>query len=66
MARGVRAPTMQVHGALDRCTLLSTAQGSAAYAHGGYALHVLDGVGHFAHEEAPDAVTQLLLEHAGT
>jgi pimeloyl-ACP methyl ester carboxylesterase len=64
MTRGVDAPTLQVHGAVDRCTLLSTAQGSAAYAPAGYALRVLDGVGHFAHEEAPDAVTDLLLEHA--
>ncbi|MDT7572114.1 MAG: hypothetical protein QOE05_2288 [Actinomycetota bacterium] len=64
MARGVGVPTMQVHGALDRCTLLTTAEGSAAYAHGGYELHVLDGVGHFAHEEAPGVVTELLLEHA--
>ena len=64
MTRGVQAPTLQVHGALDRCTLLSTAQGSAAYAPAGYALRVLDGVGHFAHEEAPDVVNDLLLEHA--
>jgi pimeloyl-ACP methyl ester carboxylesterase len=64
MARGVHAPTLQVHGALDRCTLLSTTRGSSAFAHGGYALHVLDGVGHFAHEEAPHVVTDLLLEHA--
>jgi pimeloyl-ACP methyl ester carboxylesterase len=64
MARGVQAPVLQVHGALDRCTLLSTMQGSSAYAHAGYTLRVLDGVGHFAHEEAPDVVNDMLLEHA--
>jgi pimeloyl-ACP methyl ester carboxylesterase len=64
MARGVQQPVLQIHGALDRCTLLSTAQGSASYAHGGSDLHVLDDVGHFVHEEAPELVTELLLEHA--
>jgi pimeloyl-ACP methyl ester carboxylesterase len=66
MGRGVQTPVLQVHGALDRCTLLSTARGSEAYAHGGYAMQVLDDVGHFPHQERPDAVTELLLGHAGT
>ena len=64
MARGVQTPVLQIHGALDRCTLLSTVHGSESYAHGGYALQVLAGVGHFVHEENPAAVTDLLLEHA--
>lgn len=64
MRSGVHVPVLQVHGSADRCTLLSTAQGSAAYAHAGHHLQVLDGVGHFAHEESPDAVSELLLEHA--
>jgi pimeloyl-ACP methyl ester carboxylesterase len=64
MTRGVQTPVLQVHGALDRCTLLSTVRGSEAYAHAGYALHVIDGTGHFVHEEAPDAVSALLLAHA--
>jgi pimeloyl-ACP methyl ester carboxylesterase len=64
MAGGVQAPVLQVHGGLDRCTLLSTVQGSDAYAHGGYALHVVDTAGHFVHEEQPALVTELLLEHA--
>jgi pimeloyl-ACP methyl ester carboxylesterase len=61
---GVRAPVVHVHGAVDGCLRPDTVHGSGAYAHGGYALHVLDGVGHFPHEEAPDLVTTLLLEHA--
>ena len=64
MGRGVQAPVLQLHGALDRCLLPSTAAGSGAYAHGGYTLQVLDGVGHFPHQEAPDLVSGLLLEHA--
>ncbi|MCU1592067.1 MAG: putative hydrolase [Frankiales bacterium] len=64
LARGVQAPVLQVHGAIDPCLLPSTAQGSGVYAHGGYALHLLDGVGHFPHQEAPALVNELLLEHA--
>ena len=59
---GVRAPVRQLHGALDPCTLPETAHGSGAYAHGGYELQLLDGVGHFPAEEAPDAVSGALLE----
>jgi pimeloyl-ACP methyl ester carboxylesterase len=66
MAQGVHTPVLQVHGALDRCTLLTTAQGSAAFAHGGYDLRIVDGVGHFVHEEAPELVSELLLQHART
>ena len=63
LAAGVRAPVLQLHGSLDRCVLLETVRGSQAYAHGGYTLQVLPGVGHFPHEEAPEAVTAALLAH---
>ncbi len=61
---GVQVPVVQVHGAEDGCLRPETARGSERWARGGYALHVLDGIGHFPHQEAPDLVTQLLLEHA--
>ena len=61
LARGVQAPVLHLHGDLDRCQLTRTVRGSDRYAHGGYDLHVLPGVGHFPHEEAPDEVTALLL-----
>ena len=61
LAAGVQAPVLHLHGALDRCQLTSTVQGSGRYAHAGYALQVLDDVGHFLHEEAPDEVTASLL-----
>lgn len=64
LARGVQAPVLQLHGALDSCLLPSTAHGSGAWAHGGYELQVLDSVGHFAHEEDPAAVTEALVAHA--
>ena len=62
--RGVQAPVLQLHGALDSCLLPSTAHGSGAWAHGGYELQLIDGVGHFPHQEAPDVVSEALIEHA--
>ena len=64
LAEGVGQPVLQLHGQLDSCLLPSTARGSGAYAHGGYELRVLEGVGHFPHEEAPELVNALLVEHA--
>ena len=64
MSRGVSVPVLQLHGSLDGCLLPATADGSAAYAHGGHTMRMLEGVGHFPHEEAPDVVNDLLLAHA--
>jgi pimeloyl-ACP methyl ester carboxylesterase len=64
LAGGVRAPVLQLHGAVDRCLLAATAHGSGAWAHGGYELQVLDGIGHFPHQESPDAVNEALVAHA--
>ncbi len=61
---GVQAPVLQLHGGADGCLRPETVHGSGAWAHGGYELQVLDGVGHFPHEEAPDLVSELLLGHA--
>jgi pimeloyl-ACP methyl ester carboxylesterase len=64
LAEGTHAPVLHLHGAVDGCILPSTVHGSGAYAHGGYELQVIEGVGHFPHEEVPEVVTALLLEHA--
>ena len=62
--RGVGVPTLHVHGADDGYLLPETAHGSGAWVHAPYELQVLDGVGHFPHEEASDHVTAALLAHA--
>jgi pimeloyl-ACP methyl ester carboxylesterase len=64
MGRGVQAPVLQLHGAVDGCLLPTTAIGSGSYAHGSYTLTMLQGVGHFPHQEAPGAVTELIAAHA--
>jgi pimeloyl-ACP methyl ester carboxylesterase len=57
----VTAPTLQLHGSLDGCVLPSTAAGSGRYVSADYEWRLIDGVGHFPHEEAPDLVTGELL-----
>jgi len=64
LERGVSAPTLQLHGELDTCTLPSTAEGSGAWVHGPYELRVVPGIGHFPPQEAPEVVSAALVEHA--
>ena len=62
--RPVEAPTLQLHGALDGCARASSAQGSGRYVAAAYEWRVLEGVGHFPHEEAPELVTGELVRWA--
>lgn len=62
MREPVRVPVLQVHGALDPVVLPRTAAGSSEYVAGPYQWALLDGVGHFPHEEAPVRTTRLLLD----
>ena len=58
-------PTLQLHGSLDGCLLPSTARGSGDWVQAPYELRLLDGLGHFPHQEAPGRVSAALVEHAG-
>jgi pimeloyl-ACP methyl ester carboxylesterase len=62
MASPVTVPTLQVHGALDRCVLPASAQGSGRYVEASYRWHLMPGVGHFPAEEDPSAFTTVLRE----
>lgn len=65
LAGGVAAPTLHLHGALDSVLLPDTAKGSGRWARGGYEWQLLDGAGHYPHEEVPDLVTDAVLRWAG-
>jgi len=54
MRAPIQAPTLHLHGALDTCVLPATARGSGRYVDGPYRWRLLDGTGHFPHEERPD------------
>ena len=64
LAEPVTAPTLQLHGQLDGALLPSTALGSGRYVAAAYEWRLIDGVGHFLPEEAPDLVTGELLRWA--
>lgn len=57
----VEAPTLQLHGALDHCILPRTAQGSGRYVAAPYRWRLIEGAGHFPHEETPEAFDAELL-----
>jgi pimeloyl-ACP methyl ester carboxylesterase len=61
MRRPIDTPTLQLHGALDSCVLPATAAGSSRYVRGAYEWCLLDGVGHFPQQEAPDQVSEAIL-----
>jgi hypothetical protein len=54
MRTPVEAPTLQLHGALDPCVLPRTALGSGRYVAAGYRWRLIEGAGHFPHEERPE------------
>jgi pimeloyl-ACP methyl ester carboxylesterase len=61
-ARTIGTPVMMIQGGADRCTLPASTDGKEKNFTGGYARHVLDGVGHFPTREAPEKVNKLLLD----
>ncbi|MEU9887291.1 alpha/beta hydrolase [Sphaerisporangium sp. NPDC051011] len=61
MRAELEMPTLQVHGALDTCTLPRTAQGSSRYVAAPYRWRLIEGAGHFPHEERPEQFDEELL-----
>src|SRR5664280_2282620 len=60
----ITAPTLQLHGSADRCMLPTTAMGSGRYVAAAYDWRLLPGVGHFPHQEVPDATTDAICRWA--
>jgi pimeloyl-ACP methyl ester carboxylesterase len=64
LRRTITAPVLQLHGDFDTCVLSSTARGSGQYVTGNYEWRVLDGVGHFPHNEVPELISGELIRWA--
>lgn len=61
MRAPIRVPVLHLHGALDRCVLPRTAQGSGRYVEAPYRWKLIEGAGHFPHEERPESFDAELL-----
>jgi pimeloyl-ACP methyl ester carboxylesterase len=55
MRAPVQAPTLHLHGAADPCVPAQLARGAGRYVEAPYRWKVLDGLGHYPHEERPAA-----------
>jgi pimeloyl-ACP methyl ester carboxylesterase len=59
----IEIPTLMIQGADDRCDEPAGSANLERYFTGSYRRVLLDGVGHFPHREAPDAVAQTIHRH---
>ena len=64
MRRPITAPVLHLHGDFDTCVLPATAQRASRHVTGTYQWRLLDGVGHFPHNEVPDEVSDELIRWA--
>ena len=62
----VRVPVLYIWGDADDTVGRIAAEGTREFVSGPYQFEVLAGVGHFAAEQAPDRVNELLLAHLAT
>ncbi len=53
MRTPIQVPTLHLHGALDSCALPRSAQGSGRYVEAPYRWKLLEGAGHWPHQERP-------------
>lgn len=61
-AQRIDCHTLVIHGGADGCVVPEASEGTGDHVGGDYRRVVLDGVGHFPHREAPDAVLALLTD----
>jgi len=61
MSRPIDVPVLQIHGSADPLVLASSAQGSGQFVTAPYRWRLLEGVGHFPHEEDPQRFDDTVL-----
>jgi pimeloyl-ACP methyl ester carboxylesterase len=59
----IRVPTLYIWGDADDTVGRIAAEGTVDFVAAPYRFEILPGVGHFAADQAPDRVSELLLEH---
>ncbi len=59
----IRVPTLYIWGDADDTVGRVAAEGTADFVEAPYRFEVLPGVGHFAADQAPERVSELLLQH---
>jgi pimeloyl-ACP methyl ester carboxylesterase len=59
----ISTPTLMIQGGSDFCDPPSESEGLESHFTGEYERLVLEGIGHFPHREAPEAVASALLRH---
>jgi pimeloyl-ACP methyl ester carboxylesterase len=59
----IRVPTLYIWGDADDTVGRTAAEGTVDFVAAPYRFEVLPGVGHFAADQAPDRITELLLHH---
>jgi len=64
MSAPITAPTLQLHGTIDTCVLVDSAQGSGRYVAGAYEFRELPGIGHFPQEEIPAETSRAIADWA--
>jgi pimeloyl-ACP methyl ester carboxylesterase len=57
MRSPITVPTLHLHGTLDPCVPPQTARGAGRYVEAPYRWKIIDGAGHFPHEERPELST---------
>ncbi|MDA8370199.1 MAG: alpha/beta hydrolase [Nocardiopsaceae bacterium] len=61
MQQPIGVPTLHIHGAMDPFLLPGTARGSGRYVDAPYRWRLIEGAGHFPHQEQPDRVNAALI-----
>jgi pimeloyl-ACP methyl ester carboxylesterase len=59
----IRVPTLYIWGDADDTVGRTAAEGTVDFIAAPYRFEVLAGVGHFAADQAPERVCELMLEH---